>query len=224
MVLDHRVQGRLGGTARAIDSTGWAIRRRCRGARPSAGGMGRGWGMRGHVPTHRKSVCCAIAASAMHRHLRRCGRSRRPGVRARVGDRSGLTGSVSRVGSGRGSTAAPCASSWWKRVRQAGGRRRRGSTRRTRSMPRVRGGRIASSTARRRSERPGARGRPRTRSIRASPARRGAASSLTAPSHPASTSSSRQARSCHAVAQGSAENDSWNQASGPSMASRRARY
>jgi hypothetical protein len=67
MVLDHRVQGRLGGAARAIDGTGWMIRRRCRGARPSTGGMGRGCSMRGHVPTHRKSVRCAMAASAILR-------------------------------------------------------------------------------------------------------------------------------------------------------------
>ena len=84
VMLDHRVQGRLGGTAGAIDGTGWAIRRRCDGGRPSAGGMGRGWGMRGHVPTHRKSVCCAMAGSAIGRRLTRWGGSRSPTVMVRV--------------------------------------------------------------------------------------------------------------------------------------------
>jgi len=91
VMLDHRVQGRLGGTAGAIDGTDWAIRRFCGGGQPPASGMGRGSGMRGHVPTHRKSVCCAMAASAVGRRFRRYARSRSPGVRARVGDRSALT-------------------------------------------------------------------------------------------------------------------------------------
>jgi hypothetical protein len=58
VMLHHRVQGRLGGTAGAMDGTGGAIRRRWSGARPSAGGMGRGrvWDMRRHPPSHRESV------------------------------------------------------------------------------------------------------------------------------------------------------------------------
>ena len=53
VMLDHRAQGRLGGAVGAVDGTGGTIRRRCGGARPSAGGMGRGWGMRGHLPSAR---------------------------------------------------------------------------------------------------------------------------------------------------------------------------
>ena len=56
VMLDHRVQGRLGGAAGAIDGAGWTIRRFCGGGRPSAGGSGRGSGMGDHLPRRRKSV------------------------------------------------------------------------------------------------------------------------------------------------------------------------
>jgi hypothetical protein len=89
MMLDHRVQRCFGGAAGAIDGTGGVIRRRCRGARPSTRGMGRGWGMGGHLPSHGESVGRAMAGSARRCHLRRWDRSRSPGGRARSGEGSG---------------------------------------------------------------------------------------------------------------------------------------
>lgn len=68
LMLGHRVQGCLGGAARAVDSTGWALRWRCRHfrrVRPSAGGLGRGRAMQDHVPTHREPLGSAMAGSAM---------------------------------------------------------------------------------------------------------------------------------------------------------------
>jgi hypothetical protein len=64
VMLDHRVEGRLGGAAGAIDGPGGTIRRRCGEGRPSAGGLGGGWGMRSHLPSHPKSMRRAMAGSA----------------------------------------------------------------------------------------------------------------------------------------------------------------
>ena len=68
VMLDHRVEGRLGGVAGATDGTGGTIRRRRGGSRPSMVGMGRGWGVGGHLPIHWKSVCRTMVGSAMGRH------------------------------------------------------------------------------------------------------------------------------------------------------------
>ena len=94
-------RGRLGGAGGAIDGAGGATRRRCRGARPSAGGMrrGRGWDMSRHPPSHRESVGRAMPRSAMGR---RPGATLRPISTRRVwrhGKRGAEDGAM---GGGRG--------------------------------------------------------------------------------------------------------------------------
>ena len=89
MMLDHRVERCFGGAAGAIDGAGSTVRRRRGRARPSTGGMGRSWGMGGHLPSHGESVGQAMAGSARRCHLRRWDRSRSPGGRARSGGGSG---------------------------------------------------------------------------------------------------------------------------------------